>query len=117
MKNFDFDNIGKTMPYTVDDQFFDRITDETVVLATRKRAIVKNRWLRWGVVACAAVACMAIASLFILPAKESITLDTFLTELSYEELDELTAMIDNMYYEEELESIEDIVNDIYLTEY
>lgn len=48
MKNFDFDTVGKKMPYIVSEEFFANITQETLREAKlrelKRKAVVKRYW-------------------------------------------------------------------------
>lgn len=53
--NFDFDKVGKRMPYKVPEHFFDKIPESTLAEAERRQSIKKETsWFSWPAMAVAA---------------------------------------------------------------
>lgn len=64
-KQFDFDNVGKRMPYNVPDGFFDEMTQKLMAQAAQtKQPILHKRPVRLLLISLAAAACLALALAF-----------------------------------------------------
>jgi ABC-type Na+ efflux pump permease subunit len=60
--NFDFDKVGKRMPYKVPEDFFDTITESTLAEAERRNTLKKEAtWFNWPAISVAASLVLLLA--------------------------------------------------------
>lgn len=64
-EQFDFNNVGKKLPYNVPDGFFDEMTQKLVAKAAQeKQPILRKHHIRTLLVSLGAAACLALALTF-----------------------------------------------------
>ena len=108
MKEFDFNEIGKRMPYEVEDGFFDKLRDDVLKTAKKRRGFALSIGISSSAVAAAAAIFLALnVSIFDKTTvsknyrEPSQNISEFIAGMSDSELEEAVLMsdIDDFYYE------------------
>lgn len=90
-KEFDFGTIGKQVPYTVSDGFFEKATSDTLCRLRKRR---QNRILKRVVGVAASIILVCCVSMFYLE-RPRLTMDELITKMSDSELETLMLMSEN----------------------
>lgn len=125
-KDFDFNDIGKRMPYRTPDGFFERMQAESLKRAEEEKRKKKLFRLRWGVSVALAVAAMVCGFLFFPQTQQAVKepvvanewlmalndgadeMDLYVQGLSDEDLEDWIEFSENdIYYELTTENLDD----------
>lgn len=118
-KDFDFQNIGKQMPYRIPDGFFDKMQEQVMERVQKEEKHKKPHRVKlilWATLAAAAVLVGVVFFSGPRPAAEQLPSDSFLVSvgLDYSYPDAMDQYIESMPDEELAEWVELSENDIFI---
>ena len=113
-KDFDFNEIGKRMPYRVPDTFFENVQANVLKRAGEEKKRLRIHRLRWRVSMALAVAAMLCGILFFIEMPKEVPQEGFATDwIAQGETDAVELYLRDLSDEELQEWIEFSENDIY----
>lgn len=90
-KEFDFNSVGKSIPYTVDDRFFESVSEKILVKSRQRRnTLIIKRFV--GIAASIVIVCCV--SLFYVNNRYT-TVDELISKMSDTEIEYLVAISDS----------------------
>lgn len=92
MKEFDFKDVGKRMPYSVPEGFFDEARRTAAEIAVERRTGA-NVWVRRSLTTAAAIALITASFVGVYATRNKLTIkfDQFITQAADETLEEMAA--------------------------